>query len=152
MEAAGESALQQLLKEQGMFLITAREGGRGKKRRKLSSRQLSEFSKSLSTLLASGVSIVRGLEIIADEEGISPAAKSLYLEILADLRKGISLSEAMELRRCFPELMLGMIRSGEGSGNIDVVMNRLALHYERESRLKQQVQSKIGRASCRERV
>ena len=63
MEAAGESALQQLLKEQGMFLITAREGG------------------------------------------------------------------------------LGMIRSGEGSGNIDVVMNRLALHYERESRLKQQVQS-----------
>ena len=141
MEAAGESALQQLLKEQGMFLITAREGGRGKKRRKLSSRQLSEFSKSLSTLLASGVSIVRGLEIIADEEGISPAAKSLYLEILADLRKGISLSEAMELRKCFPELMLGMIRSGEGSGNIDVVMNRLALHYERESRLKQQVQS-----------
>ena len=84
---------------------------------------------------------MRGLEIIADEEGISPAAKSLYLEILADLRKGISLSEAMELRRCFPELMLGMIRSGEGSGNIDVVMNRLALHYERESRLKQQVQS-----------
>ena len=141
MEAAGEGALQQLLKEQGMFLIEAREGGRGKKRRKLSSRQLSEFSKSLSTLLASGVSIVRGLEIIADEEGISPAAKSLYLEILADLRKGISLSEAMELRRCFPELMLGMIRSGEGSGNIDVVMNRLALHYERESRLKQQVQS-----------
>lgn len=141
MEAAGESALQQLLKEQGLFLITAREGGRGKKRRKLSSRQLSEFSKSLSTLLASGVSIVRGLEIIADEEGISPAAKSLYLEILSDLRKGISLSEAMELRKCFPELMLGMIRSGEGSGNIDAVMNRLALHYERESRLKQQVQS-----------
>ena len=141
MEAAGESALQQLLKEQGLVLITAREGGRGKKRRKLSSRQLSEFSKSLSTLLASGVSIVRGLEIIADEEGISPAAKSLYLEILSDLRKGISLSEAMELRKCFPELMLGMIRSGEGSGNIDAVMNRLALHYERESRLKQQVQS-----------
>lgn len=141
MEAAGESALQQLLKEQGLFLITAREGGRSKKRRKLSSRQLSEFSKSLSTLLASGVSIVRGLEIIADEEGISPAAKSLYLEILSDLRKGISLSEAMELRKCFPELMLGMIRSGEGSGNIDAVMNRLALHYERESRLKQQVQS-----------
>lgn len=141
MEAAGESALQQLLKEQGLFLITAREGGRSKKRRKLSSRQLSEFSKSLSTLLASGVSIVRGLEIIADEEGISPDAKSLYLEILSDLRKGISLSEAMELRKCFPELMLGMIRSGEGSGNIDAVMNRLALHYERESRLKQQVQS-----------
>lgn len=41
----------------------------------------------------------------------------------------------------FPELMLGMIRSGEGSGNIDAVMARLSLHYERENRLKQQVRS-----------
>lgn len=141
MEAAGENALQQQLKEQGMYLIQAKDGARMKKRKKLSSRQLSEFAKSLSTLLASGVSIVRGLEIIADEEGISPVTRGLYLDILADLKKGLALSEAMEVRKCFPELMLGMIRSGEGSGNIDVVMNRLALHYERESRLKQQVQS-----------
>lgn len=141
MEAAGENALQQQLKEQGMYLIQAKDGARMKKRKKLSSRQLSEFAKSLSTLLASGVSIVRGLEIIADEEGISPVTRGLYLDILADLKKGLALSEAMEIRKCFPELMLGMIRSGEGSGNIDVVMNRLALHYERESRLKQQVQS-----------
>ncbi|WP_304965418.1 type II secretion system F family protein [uncultured Oscillibacter sp.] len=141
MEAANETALQQQLKEQGLYLIRAKEAGRAGKRRKLSSRQLSELAKSLSTLLASGVSIVRALEIIAEEEGLSPAARTLYLELLADLRKGLALSEAMELRGCFPELMLGMIRSGEGSGNLDQVMNRLALHYERESRLKQQVRS-----------
>ena len=141
MEAANETALQQQLKEQGLYLIRAKETGRTGKRRKLSSRQLSELAKSLSTLLASGVSIVRALEIIAEEEGLSPAARTLYLELLADLRKGLALSEAMELRGCFPELMLGMIRSGEGSGNLDQVMNRLSLHYERESRLKQQVRS-----------
>ena len=47
----------------------------------------------------------------------------------------------MEARGCFPDLMLGMVRSGEGSGTIDMVMNRLAKHYDRESRLNRQVQS-----------
>lgn len=141
MEAAGESALQQMLKEQGLYLIEAKDAAAVKKHKKLNARQLSEFSKELSTLLASGVSIVRALEIIAEEEGISPVTKALYLDILAELKRGLSLSEAMEMKQCFPELMLGMIRSGEGSGNIDAVMNRLALHYERENRLKQQVQS-----------
>ncbi len=141
MEAAGESALQQMLKEQGLYLIEAKDAAAVKKHKKLNARQLSEFSKELSTLLASGVSIVRALEIIAEEDGISPVTKALYLDILAELKRGLSLSEAMEMKQCFPELMLGMIRSGEGSGNIDAVMNRLALHYERENRLKQQVQS-----------
>ncbi len=141
MEAAGEGALQQMLKEQGLYLIEAKDAAAVKKHKKLSARQLSEFSKELSTLLASGVSIVRALEIIAEEDGISPVTKALYLDILAELKRGLSLSEAMEMKQCFPELMLGMIRSGEGSGNIDAVMNRLALHYERENRLKQQVQS-----------
>ena len=141
MEAAGEGALQQQLKEQGLYLIRSKDEAQEKKRKMLSARQLSDFSKSLSTLLASGVSIVRGLEIIADEEGISAVTRSLYRDILADLRKGAALSEAMEARRCFPELMLGMIRSGEGSGNMDGVMNRLSLHYERENRLKSQVKS-----------
>lgn len=140
MEAAGENALQQTLKEQGLYLIEARTAAL-RKHKKLTARQLSEFSRELSTLLASGVSIVRGLEIIAEEEGLSPMTRSLYLDILAELKRGLSLSEAMEQKQCFPELMLGMIRSGEGSGNIDAVMNRLALHYERENRLKQQVQS-----------
>ena len=141
MEASGEGALQQQLKEQGLFLIDAKEASAIKKHRKLSSKQLSEFCRELSTLLSSGVSIVRGLEIIADEEGLSSVTRALYLDLLSELKKGISLSEAMEQKNCFPELMLGMIRSGEGSGNIDTVMNRLSLHYERENRLKQQVQS-----------
>lgn len=141
MEAAGEGALQQMLKEQGLYLIEAKDAAAVRKHKKLTARQLSEFSKELSILLASGVSIVRALEIIAEEEGISPVTKALYLDILAELKRGLSLSEAMEMKQCFPELMLGMIRSGEGSGNIDAVMNRLALHYERENRLKQQVQS-----------
>lgn len=141
MEAAGEAGLQQALKAQGLFLVEAREAVAARKHRRLSSRQLSEFCREVSTLLSSGVSIVRALEIVAWEEGIQSAVREIYLSLLAQLRKGVSLSEAMESQECFPELMLGMIRSGEGSGNIDGVMDRLSLHYERENRLKQQVKS-----------
>lgn len=141
MEAAGESALQQQLKEQGLFLVEAKDLTASRGTRKFSSKLLSEFCKELSTLLASGISIVRALEIIAEEEGLPAYAKSVYLSVLADLRKGTGLSEAMETAGCFPELMMGMVRSGEGSGNIDAVMERLSLHYERENRLKNQVRS-----------
>lgn len=142
LEAAGEGLLQQQLKEQGLYLIRARETA-ARKGGRMTSKQLSEFCRELSTLLASGISIVRALEIVAEEEGTAAAVRAVYLDILAELRKGVSLSEAMEARQCFPELMLGMIRSGEGSGNIDQVMSRLALHYERENRLKQQVKSSM---------
>lgn len=141
LEASGENVLQQQLKEQGLFLIEAKDVKGSKKAYKFSSGQLSEFCREMSTLLASGVSIVRALEIIADEEGLAASRRSVYLEILSELKKGTSLSDAMEEGGSFPELMLGMIRSGEGSGNIDAVMVRLSLHYERENRLKQQVRS-----------
>ncbi len=141
LEASGENVLQQQLKEQGLFLIEAKDVRGSKKAYKFSSAQLAEFCREMSTLLASGVSIVRALEITADEEGLAASRRSVYLEILTELKKGTSLSEAMEMGGNFPELMLGMIRSGEGSGNIDAVMARLSLHYERENRLKQQVRS-----------
>ena len=123
------------------LLVEAKDLTASRGTRKFSSKLLSEFCKELSTLLASGISIVRALEIIAEEEGLPAYAKSVYLSVLADLRKGTGLSEAMETAGCFPELMMGMVRSGEGSGNIDAVMERLSLHYERENRLKNQVRS-----------
>ena len=141
MEAAGESSLLQQLKEQGLFLVEAKDKDNTKKYKKFASAQLAGLCRDMSALLVSGISMVRALEIISEEEGISKAQKEVYTDILIDLKRGVSLSEAMEARGCFPDLMLGMVRSGEGSGTIDMVMNRLAKHYDRESRLNRQVQS-----------
>lgn len=141
MEAVNEKALQQSLKEQGFYLISVKKsGGLGGKRR-FSSKQLAEFNRELSSLLAAGVSLVRALDIISREEGISPFAREVYGEMLADIKRGISLSEAMENRNCFPALFIGMIRSGEGTGNLDEVTARLSVHYEKEATLNQQVRS-----------
>lgn len=141
MDVPNERILAQNLKNQGLYLVKASSGrGRGGSK-KLTSKQLAELNGELSNLLASGVTLVRSLDIISQEEGISPYAREVYLAVLAEVKKGVSLSEAMENQGCFQELMLGMIRSGEGNGNLDVVTKRLAVHYNKEAKLNQQVKS-----------
>ena len=84
---------------------------------------------------------MRALDIISDQEGIDPKEREIYRAVLLDLRKGIGLSDAMESKKCFPDLMIGMIRAGEGSGNLDQVTERLTLQYEKDYKLTQQVKS-----------
>ena len=141
LEAATENALIQKLQEQDLYLIEAKNLSDEKKYKKLKPKQLAGFCRELSTLLASGVSLVRALDIISEQEGIDQKEREVYRAVLADMKKGISLSEAMETKECFPELMIGMIRSGEGSGNLDLVTQRLAIQYEKDYKLTQQVRS-----------
>ena len=141
LEAATENALIQKLQEQDLYLIEAKNLSDEKKYKKLKPKQLAGFCRELSTLLAYGVSLVRALDIISEQEGIDQKEREVYRAVLADMKKGISLSEAMETKECFPELMIGMIRSGEGSGNLDLVTQRLAIQYEKDYKLTQQVRS-----------
>ena len=141
LEAATENALIQKLQEQDLYLIEAKNLSDEKKYKKLKPKQLAGFCRELSTLLASGVSLVRALDIISEQEGIDQKEREVYQAVLTDMKKGISLSEAMETKECFPELMIGMIRSGEGSGNLDLVTQRLAIQYEKDYKLTQQVRS-----------
>ena len=84
---------------------------------------------------------VRALDIISEQEGINKDERDIYKDVLQDLKRGISLSDAMESKECFPDLMIGMIRSGEGSGNLDLVTQRLSIQYEKDYKLTQQVKS-----------
>lgn len=141
VEALTENALVQELKEQDLYLVEAKNLTEAKGYQKLKAKQLASFCKELSTLLASGVSLVRALDIISEQEGIDPREREVYQAVLLDLRKGIGLSDAMERKKCFPDLMIGMLRAGEGSGNLDQVTERLALQYEKDYKLTQQVRS-----------
>ena len=65
LEAATEKALQEELTEQGLFLINAKNLTEAKGHKRLKPKQLADFCRELSTLLASGVSLVRALDIIS---------------------------------------------------------------------------------------
>ena len=143
MEAADYDTLYTQLLAQGLYLQSATRRGAGRKPRTLRPQELSDLCRQLSTLLASGVSLVRALTIISQDEGISAGLRRIYENVLGEVRKGSSLSAALEAQQVFPTLMLGMIRAGEGSGKIDQVAERLAIHYEKAHQMNQQVKSAL---------
>lgn len=141
MDVPTESVLQQNLKEQGFYLVEAKNLTEKRGYRKLKNVQLANFCRELSTLLSSGITLVRALDIISQQEGLTPYEREVYQDVLLDVKKGITLSDALESKKCFPELMIGMIRSGEGTGNLDQVTRRLTIQFEKNNRLNQQVKS-----------
>lgn len=143
MEVADEKALYQYLKSEGKYLISAVDTeGERKSQGKIKTKVLIDFCRQLGALLDAGVTLVRALNIIADEEGLDPRYKMIYNSILALIRQGIPLSEAMEQQgNAFPVLLISMIRSAEANGNIDQTSKRMANHYEKEQKLNGKVTS-----------
>jgi len=89
------------------------------------------FSRELSDLVASGMTIGRALHTLSarkDESAVSHIVVTLRDEIV----QGTSLSDALQL---FPEtftpLYVNLVRAGEASGNLPLALENLCIHYER---------------------
>ena len=108
--------------------------------RPLKTPELAEFCRGLGTLLSAGVPLVRAFRIMADERGLNARTKLLYNTLLKELRKGVPLSDAMhQCAPAFPELLIAMTRSAEGTGSIDASFLRMGRYYDREHKVNQQV-------------
>jgi len=89
------------------------------------------FARSLSTLLASGISLHQALKLVDQVVGNLEYSKSIA-ELGEALSRGDSLSAPLKEAHCFPPLLVEMIRIGEESGTLDYTLNKTALYYERE--------------------
>ncbi|HDO23643.1 MAG TPA: type II secretion system protein GspF, partial [bacterium] len=92
---------------------------------------LSRVTDNLETLLSSGVSVVRALEITADVVG-----NRIYEKILKDsleaVKGGVPISEVFSRYKEIPPLVSQMIRVGEESGKLGFILKTLAGFYKRE--------------------
>lgn len=143
MRANSETDLHGKLKNDGMLLIEAREITKGKAiSRKLKYDRVGDFSRNLSELLGAGVTLVRALGIIAEDESIKPAERKIYAEVLRLVRTGVPLSDALEEQgNTFPTLFINMIRSAESGGNLDSTAHNMAIYYTKEYRLQKKISS-----------
>ena len=136
MNAADQSELHQRLRDGELFLLSAKEVKSSKGIKQYKPKVLADFCRQLSTLVAAGVTLVRALNIIARGEAIKPKERAVYEDMLAKIRQGISLSEAMEAQGgAFPPLMIYMFRSAESGGNLDQVSLKMAELYEKDHKL-----------------
>jgi type IV pilus assembly protein PilC len=106
---------------------------------KVRSKQLTTFTRQLSTLQDAGLPILRSLRIL---EGQSKpgALKNSLLGVIEDIEGGSTLSEAMAKQpKAFDNLYVNMVKAGEAGGALEVILQRLADFKERAESLKKRV-------------
>ncbi|PIQ87847.1 MAG: type II secretion system protein F, partial [Candidatus Omnitrophica bacterium CG11_big_fil_rev_8_21_14_0_20_43_6] len=113
------------------------------KHRRITGEDLMLFCRQLSTLIGAGVTILSSLNIIAKQV----SSKKLY-DVLMDLTKnmeaGLSFHESMAVHpKVFSDFWINLVESGEASGNLAVVLNRLAVYLEKSAQFKSKVISAL---------
>ncbi|HVL90756.1 MAG TPA: type II secretion system F family protein [Actinomycetota bacterium] len=104
-------------------------------------KDLAVFSRQFATMINSGLSLLRALNILADQTENQTLAKVVG-EVRSDVERGASLSASMAKHpKIFSRLYVSMIRAGEIGGVLDSVLLRLAENLEKEVALKQKIKS-----------
>ncbi len=107
--------------------------------KKVSAKELENFTRLLSSLLAAGVPLSRALTILY-KEATAPAARAKWKEVHDLVIDGMSLADAMaKFPDTFPRVYVAMIEAGEAGGFLDVVLAQIADFQMREKELKSKV-------------
>src|SRR5665213_1424544 len=107
--------------------------------KKVSNKELENFTRLLSSLLAAGVPLSRAL-VILQKEASSAASKAQWKEVHDLVVDGLSLADAMaKSPQTFPRVYVAMVEAGEAGGFLDVVLAQIAEFQSREKELKSKV-------------
>ena len=109
--------------------------------RQVKSKDLAVFCKQVYTMLKAGVTIVNCLDILKQQT--ENRRLRGYIRLMhEDLQKGNTFSESLrKYKSAFPEIFKSMVEAGELCGNIDVIMDRLSKHYEKENKIENKIKS-----------
>jgi type IV pilus assembly protein PilC len=106
---------------------------------RVSLKQLTMFTRQLSTLQDAGLPILRSIKILEQQQKPGMLKKVLK-EIHEDIEGGATLSEAMSRHpKAFNRLYCNMVAAGEAGGVLDVILQRLADFMEKSQRLRRKI-------------
>lgn len=107
-----------------------------RKQNRLSTRELSQFSRQLASLICSGVALLQALEVIA-QSGSNPTLITLIGALKADVGAGSNLADALRRHpQYFDALYCNLIAAGEQSGNLESVFEQVASLQEQRQALR----------------
>jgi type IV pilus assembly protein PilC len=144
IEAESEAEALTALGRMGYFPLSLRSEDFSRPKRNIliytnPKKEICGFTRELATLLNSGVNILSSLTIITKQTS-NKYLKSVLSDVVGKIRDGSSLSGSMKAHpRFFSDLYASVVHSGEVSGNIDLVLARLADFLEKERDFKDAV-------------
>lgn len=112
--------------------------------KKVKTKDISVFCRQFYTLLNSGITIMNCLQIL-QKQTENKKFSSIIGEVYEDVQKGLTFSEGLRKHKSvFPELLVYMIEAGEVSGNLDVIMDRMSVHYEKENKINNKIKGAMA--------
>jgi type IV pilus assembly protein PilC len=123
----------------GKSQTASRPGGGRRTVGRVARKQLTQFTRQLSTLQDAGLPILRSLRILEQQQ--KPGSLRVAIRLVAeDVESGATLSEAMGRHpKAFDRLYTNMVAAGEAGGVLDVILQRLAEFMERSQALRRKI-------------
>jgi len=99
------------------------------------------FTRQLSTMINAGIPILEALEVL-HEQVSDKGFKRVINDVVERVRTGSDLSDALGAHpKIFSQIYVNMVKAGEASGQLDIILVRLAEYYESTAHLKREVKA-----------
>ena len=143
LEARNKTFAGQMLKDSGLFPLEIMEEGMMTKDfvfgNPVSVKDLTVFCQQFEAVLSAGISVMEALFLLK-EQTENKHFRKIIEDVHGSVEQGESLSSSMAKHpKIFPGILINMIEAGEVSGNLEIALNRMASHFEKEFKLKQSV-------------
>jgi general secretion pathway protein F len=154
IDASGVAAARQKLREDGVYPVEINPAAEKKENTvsnifsmnlfaRVPAKDVAVFTRQLSTLLGAGIPLVPSLSVL-----VAQTKNLLFKKTLAQIREqvneGKSLTESMaNFPRIFPPFYINMVRAGEASGTINLVLEKLADFSENQQALNNKIRAAL---------
>ncbi len=145
IEATNEREARRILKLRKLYVISLKKESSLWKtltyKKKVTLPELVLFTSQFATLLRSGIILTECLTTLSSQTN-----NPYFRDILNDVRKsvdsGLSLSEALsKYPNVFPKIFISLVRTGEITGSLDIMLERLSRYFDEQHELRERIKS-----------
>jgi type IV pilus assembly protein PilC len=145
VEAESKQAVSDQLKQRGLIVLDIADKHSSKQIQlgfnSVKPAELAVFSRQLSTMISSGMSILRALYVL-EEQTESKYLKETIVAVRKDVEAGLSLSDSMARHpKVFNQLFVAMTQAGETGGVLEDALMRVADQLQKDAALRRQIKS-----------
>ncbi|MEA2405882.1 MAG: type pilus assembly protein PilC, partial [Thermoleophilaceae bacterium] len=147
IEASDKQTVASQLRSRGLIVVDIEEHAPANaadvlaRFRKVKADDLVIATRQLSTMVQSGMSLLRALYVI-EEQTESDKLREIFIEVRKDVEAGVSLSDALQRHPdAFNELYVAMVQAGETGGILDQTLVRVAEQLEKDAALRRQIKA-----------
>jgi len=102
-------------------------------------RDLSVFCRQITSILGAGVTVISALQMLSEQTEKKQMQHAIK-EVQSSVERGETLASSMVMpKEVFPPILVNMVEAGEASGSLETAFERMAVHFEKEAKLKSMI-------------